>query len=491
MLRINMFFLRIEVTRKEKQGMARQIPEEDLAAIEDVVRARPDGAAAQEIAGTLAQDLPLRTLQYRLKYLVDAGRLVMEGEGRWSRYRLPSKADRGAPAAREAGRDPAAEAVVPLSEDGAAIQAYLGQPAAKRQPAGYDRDFLDSYQPNVSAYLSAVERAHLAEVGRPPMGPQPAGTYARQILNRLLIDLSWNSSRLEGNTYSLLDTRRLIEFGEEAEGGERREAQMILNHKDAIEFLVGEAGGIGFNRYTILNLHAMLANNLLADETAAGRLRRIPVGIEKSTFHPLEVPQLIEECFNRILATAAAIKDPFEQAFFFMVQLPYLQPFDDVNKRVSRIAANIPLIKGNLAPLSFTDVPASTYTEAVLGVYELNATALLRDVFIWAYERSAARYAAVRQSLGEPDPFRLQYRTALRDVVGAIVRAAMDRKQAAAHIASRAKETVDSGDREQFREVAESELLSLHEGNYARYGIRPAEFEVWRKVWNGGAVSLA
>jgi len=100
---------------------------------------------------------------------------------------------------------------------------------------------------------------------------------------------------------------------------------MILNHKDAIEFL-GAAEEIGFNRYTILNLHALLANNLLADPTAVGRLRYIAVGIERSTFHPLEVPQLIEENFNQILATAAAVTDPFEQAFFVMVQLPYLQP---------------------------------------------------------------------------------------------------------------------------------------------------------------------
>ena len=156
---------------------------------------------------------------------------------------------------------------------------------------------------------------------------------------------------------------------------------MILNHKDAIEFLVGTAEDIGFNRYTILNLHATLANNLLADPTAAGRLRHIAVGIERSAFHPLEVPQLIEECFDQVLATASAITDPFEQAFFVMVQLPYLQPFDDVNKRVSRLAANIPLIKGNLSPLSFTDVPRDIYTEAVLGVYELNEYELLKDVF--------------------------------------------------------------------------------------------------------------
>jgi Fic family protein len=139
-------------------------------------------------------------------------------------------------------------------------------------------------------------------------------------------------------------------------------------------------------RYTVLNLHGLLANNLLADPTAVGRLRHIVVGIDGSTFHPLEIPRLIEECFDQLLATAAAIEDPYEQAFFVMVQLPYLQPFDDVNKRVSRLAANIPLIKANLVPLSFTDVPSDLYTQAMLGVYEMNDPALLHDVFLWAYE---------------------------------------------------------------------------------------------------------
>ena len=90
---------------------------------------------------------------------------------------------------------------------------------------------------------------------------------------------------------------------------------MILNHKDAIEFLVNAAEDTGFNRHTILNLHALLADNLLPDPAAAGRLRQIAVGIGGSVFHPLEVPQLVEECFDRVLATASAIDDPFEQRF--------------------------------------------------------------------------------------------------------------------------------------------------------------------------------
>jgi len=377
------------------------------------------------------------------------------------------------------------ESLVPISAAGAEIRAHLRQPSAARKPVGYERQFLDTYRPGVTAYLTAEERAHLAEIGRPGFTSQPAGTYARQILNRLLIDLSWNSSRLEGNTYSLLDTRRLIEFGEEAEGRERLEAQMILNHKDAIEFLVGAADEIGFNRYTILNLHAILANNLLPDPEAAGRLRRIAVGIEDSVFHPLEVPRLIAECFDQLLATAAAIDDPFEQAFFVTVQIPYLQPFDDVKKRVSRLAANIPFVRANLAPLSFSDVPRALYTDAVSGVCELNRIDLLRDLFVWACERSAARYVAVRQSLGEPDPFRLRHRDALRTVVADVVRGMMNREAAAARIASWARENPPPADRERFREIAETELLALHQGNYARYRIRPAELAAWQKVWTG------
>ena len=465
--------------------MARHAQEESLQAIEQVLREHPEGRTTSQIAGALISAPPLRTLQYRLKSLVDSKRLTMVGTGRRVRYRLPRQVRIAAHGASGSPTGSARIQVVPaLSEAGTEIREYVRQPLAARRPVGYDRQFLESYRPNKTFYLSGAEREHLQEVGRPVTAGQPAGTYARKILNRLLIDLSWNSSRLEGNTYSLLDTTRLLEIGEEAEGKQSLEAQMILNHKDAIEFLVEEAGRIGFDRHTVLSLHALLADNLLADSRAAGRLRHIAVGIDGSVFHPLEPPALIEECFGQILATAAAIGDPFEQALFVMVHIPYLQPFDDVNKRVSRLAANIPLIKANLVPLSFDDLPRDLYTEAILGVYELQRVELLRDVFIWAYGRSAARYAAVRQSLGEPDPFRLRHRSALREVVATVIRERMSTKRAAAWVAEWTREHIDQPQRERFREVAERELLSLHEGNFARYRVRPSEFEAWQVAWN-------
>ena len=461
--------------------MANQTHDADLTDIEQTFRQFPEGASTQQILSAMSAPPPLRTLQYRLKLLVDQRRIIKDGDGRWARYRLSDSAPAASTESQAAVPSQDSQ-IVPLSQAARAIQKYIHKPTTARKPVGYDRSFLDTYRPNVTAYLSDKERAHLAAVGKPNIAEQPAGTYAKQIFRRLLIDLAWNSSRLEGNTYSLLDTRRLIEFGEEAQGRAHLEAQMILNHKDAIEFLVSAANEIGFNRYTVLNLHGMLANNLLADPMATGRLRTIAVGIERSVFHPLEMPQLIEECFDQILATATAIRDPFEQALFAMVQLPYLQPFDDVNKRVSRLAANIPLIKSNLSPLSFADVPLQAYTDAVLGVYELNKIDLLKDVFIWAYERSAARYAAVRQSLGEPDPFRLRHREQLRDVVAGIIRAGVGRESAKAWVTNWSREKVED-DRELFIEVAEAELLSLHEGNFARYQIKPSEFAAWQLVW--------
>lgn len=464
--------------------MANRVRDEALQAILEAVGCHPEGAASPQIVEGLAVRPPLRTLQHRLGILVSSGRLLKEGQGRWARYRLPPVDGRmhvilPAPELSATGTF-----TFPLSKAGDEIREYVSRPVAMRRPAGYDRSFLDRYTPNETFYLPAEDRARLHAIGRPQTGEMPAGTYAKQILGRILIDLSWNSSRLEGNNYSRLDTKQLIDLGKAAEGKDRREAQMILNHKDAIEFLVEQAPEIGFDRYTICNLHAMLANNLLPNPEATGRVRHIDVGIEGSVFHPLAVPQSIEECFDTLLAKASAIADPFERAFFAKVHIPYLQPFDDVNKRVSRLAANVPLIQQNLAPLSFEGVPRGIYNDAMLGVYERTRIELLRDVFLWAYERSAASYAAVRQSLGEPDPFRLRHRESLREVVGAVVRGAMDIGRATAHVNAWAREHVDERDRDQFVQAAERDLLDLHEGNFARYRIRPSEFAAWRQAWS-------
>jgi Fic family protein len=466
--------------------MPKRIPEQELEAILAIMAAHADGVPIRVIREGLAYKLPPRMLQRRLALLAEQGRLAAEGRGQGRRYRLSEesvilRAEPGQIAIQ--GHPAQIEVYPPISPEAEIIKQAVRVPIQDRQPVGYQRAFLDDYRPNVSYYLSAETRQRLLEIGCPSGGERPAGTYVRSIYARLLIDLSWNSSRLEGNTYSLLETERLLELGEAAEGKGALEAQMILNHKAAIELLVEQADEIGFNRYTILNLHGLLADNLLADPQAGGRLRRIGVGIDGTVYLPLEVPQLIDECFQQILDTAAAITDPFEQAFFALVHLAYLQGFEDVNKRVSRLAANIPLIRENLCPLSFVDVPERAYIDGVLGVYELNRIELLRDVFVWAYQRSCARYSAVRQSLGDPDPFRLRYRLLVAEAVAEVVRGGLDKKAATASFRQRAAEQVPAEDQARFIEVVETEIMSLHEGNIARYRLRPAEYQAWRQGW--------
>lgn len=459
--------------------MAKQLTiEKELTGLRAFLAGYPEGVSVDKLRSHYDKLLNERTLQRRLAALLQQGIIQTTGRGSSLVYHLVR------PAEIPAEPTQTTQTVVPLSAEGQFIQRLVQQPVGNRIPVIYQPAFLANYLPNITYYLTAGERARLLQLGQTAQLDQPAGTYARQILQRLLIDLSWNSSRLEGNTYSLLDTQRLISQGKEADNKSAADAQMILNHKEAIEFLVESADDIGFNRYTITNLHALLSNNLLPDPGASGRLRTFAVGIAKSVYTPLAIPQQIEEFFDLLLQKVNQIEDPFEQAFFVMVQLPYLQPFDDVNKRVSRLAANIPLNKRNLAPLSFVDVPQDLYIQGLLGVYELQRTALLKDVFLWAYERSSLRYAEMRQSLGEPDTFRVRYRDDIRALVADVVTETLSQQAAQERIVAYASR-VPAGDRAKFVEVVETELLSLHDGNFARYRIRPSQFAAWKAVWEG------
>ncbi len=464
--------------------MPKHIPQNELDAVLRAVGQFTEGASVKNISTVMEKSLPRRTLQRRLGHLVAQKKLILKGRGRGSKYIKKESVVIDGTATIKVKSHAKFEAYIPVSQEGEQVKQVVREPVQNRQPVGYNRKLIDEYIPNTTFYLSLEIRQHLYKIGQSSDDYRPAGTYARQIFNRILIDLSWNSSRLEGNTYSLLETDRLLEFGEIAEGKQAKEAQMILNHKAAIELLVEQARDVGFNSYTICNLHALLSDNLLADPRACGKLRVIPVRISGTVYIPLEVPQLIKEFFLKMLEKATTIKNPFEQAFFVMVHLPYLQPFEDVNKRVSRLSANIPLIRDNLCPLSFVDVPEQAYIDGLIGVYELNKVELLRDVFVWAYERSCARYSAVRSSLGEPDPFRFQHRTLIFNVVKDVVLGVMNKKSAVSFIRHSAVEKIELKERKHFVEVVETELMSLHDGNIARYRLRPTEYGTWKIKWD-------
>lgn len=457
--------------------MPKVIRPEEFDQIVEVVSRFHGGAELDEILAAIGEGLSRRTLQRRLANLIAQGRVTGGREQKSFKYRLAPIT--GTLALIEASDRMAArgEVYVSTSPEGAEIKAYVRQPIQGRRPVGYNIEFLDAYRPNETWYLSDRLREQLHTLGRSPAGHAPAGTFARDILNRLLIDLSWASSRLEGNTYNRLDTERLIRFGEVAEGKDAIETQMILNHKMAIEYLVHDADRVAVNAETIIAVHALLSDGLLANPMACGKLRNHAVEIGGSVFLPIALPQRIEELFGIVLGMAAEIQDPFEQAFFLMVHLPYLQPFEDVNKRVSRLAANIPLIKGNLSPLSFIDVPERAYVDALLGVYELNRIELLRDVFVWAYERSCQQYVAVKSQLVPPDTFRLRYRAALAETVCAVIRGGLPATIEAVQQSMPTSVALD--DQESFAKLVVDEFKTMHAGNSVRFGLRSLEFDAW------------
>ena len=459
--------------------MPRVIRSEEFDQIAEVVGRFPDGAELDEILVAIGGGLSRRTLQRRLADLIAERRVVGGREQKSFKYRLAPitgilEVTEGSDRMEAQG-----EVYVPTSRVGAEIKAYVRQPIQGRRPVSYNITFLEAYRPNITWYLPENLRQQLHTLGRSPADLAPAGTFARDILNRLLIDLSWASSRLEGNTYNRLDTERLIRFGEVAEGKDAIETQMILNHKMAIEYLVHDADRVAVNAETIIAVHALLSDGLLADPMACGKLRNRAVEIGGSVFLPIALPQRIDELFGIVLGMAAEIEDPFEQAFFLMVHLPYLQPFEDLNKRVSRLAANIPLIKGNLSPLSFIDVPERAYVDALLGVYELNRIELLRDVFVWAYERSCQQYVAVKSQLVPPDTFRLRYRVALAEAVCAVVRGGLPVTMEAVRQSMPA--SVVPNDQEGFAKLVLNEFKTMHAGNAVRFGLGPLEFETWKQ----------
>jgi fido (protein-threonine AMPylation protein) len=398
--------------------------------------------------------------------LCATGRLTRSGLARATRYRLTLEV---APERETTAGEPASGEGPAWSPAAVEVARKLARPLAARDPVTYNHDFVGEYVPNETWLMPQALAEQLYRDGR-LRGQQPAGTYARKVLEQLLIDLSWSSSRLEGNRYSLLATEELFRRG--IAGGDA-DAVMLLNHKAAIEFLVDSVPTQGLAMAVVRNLHAVLMENLLADTEALGVIRKTLVNISDTVYVPTQVPAVLEQVLATILTKAQLIKNPVEAAFFLWVNLAYLQPFEDGNKRTSRLAANIPLMLYNCSPLSFLDVSSQDYARAMMGVYEFRDVSCAVDLFAWTYRRSMRKYVVVMESMGDPDPLRLRYREYLKEAIGRVVR---DRQSVEAAI----KELgLDEDQAPGFRAMLLDELGKLEIFNCARYRLTLAATEAW------------
>jgi hypothetical protein len=223
----------------------------------------------------------------------------------------------------------------------------------------------------------------------------------------------------------------------------------------------------------ICNVQSILMNGLLANPAALGAIRSTIVNVSDTVYVPSQVPALLAEMLHAIVEKARAIRNPIECAFFLWVNIAYLQPFEDGNKRTSRLASNLPLLLSNCAPLSFLNVEPSDYAMAMLGLYEQQDVSLAVDLFDWTYRRSITKYRAILESMGAPDPLRAKYREYLGDAIRQIVVTGSTLPAAVEGLA------IPEVDRHAFIELLRVELANLQAYNCARYRLTINKTEEW------------
>ena len=271
------------------------------------------------------------------------------------------------------------------------LDTYYAMPIANRaMQTSYNFDLIREELPRVDI-LTADERKFLTdreEAFRARMKDMPRTIYLKE-MERLGIDLSWKSSEIEGNTYTLLETVNLLKDKIEAKGKKREEAIMLLNHKEALKAIVERPEWfqtISLSRME--DVHSVLIEGLGVERN----LRHIRVGISGTNYRPLEVESQIREAVEDMCTLVNGKTDPYEKALLTLLLIAYIQPFTDGNKRTSRLMSNALLIAHGVCPLSFRTVAADDYRAALLLFYEQNNISAFKRMFLEQVEFALREY---------------------------------------------------------------------------------------------------
>ncbi len=327
--------------------------------VRDYVKAHPQSSSTEIFEG-IGQIAAYATVRRDLAKLVNDGVLLLVGKGKSSRYML----------------SPAYELFQPID-----LNAYFGKEIDERQiHESYNFDLIEKTLTGVPlftrseiTYLDARQKVFAENLSK-----LSAAQYRKE-MERLGVDLSWKSSQIEGNTYSLLETERLLLEKETAAGKSKDEAVMLLNHKDALDFILDNPDYLSeLTVAKIETIHSILVKELAVDRNI--RTRR--VGITGTNYRPLDNEFQIREALEQ---TCRLINDKtcvFEKALLILLLISYIQPFNDGNKRTARIVGNAMLIANGYCPLSFRTVDSIDYKKAMLLFYERNNISAFKQIFI-------------------------------------------------------------------------------------------------------------
>jgi len=316
-------------------------------------------------------DISLPTVKRELSQMVKAELLGTEGMGRSVTYHINVK-----------GRV--------LSDVDAAAYCAV-EPDKRYGLSRYNFDLFSSF-PSDIFNKSEIGQLQEATVIYKKNTENISPTAEKKELERLVVELAWKSSKIEGNTYTLLDTEKLILENQEAAGHSKEEGRMILNHKDAFRYIRdNRAMFTTLAQRSIEEIHTILVHDLGIPRG----LRTGLVGVTGSRYRPLDNVYQITEAVDCLCRAISAAASPYEQALLALAGIGYVQPFEDGNKRTSRLAGNAILLAHNLSPLSYRSVAEDEYREAMLAFYELNSIVPLKRLFIEQYVFAAQNYAVL------------------------------------------------------------------------------------------------
>lgn len=323
----------------------------------------------REKLSVIGEDVSLITVKRSLSKMVELGTLEVSGTGPSTAYAVAAL-----------GR-----IFAEINED-----AYCSLEPDKRY--GLDRfnfDLLPSIPPEIFSERELVFLDN-ATAEYEKRTRDISDTIRKKELERLVIELSWKSSRIEGNTYTLLDTEKLILENREAPGHDRKEAVMILNHKNAFTFVYNNQDQYkNLTRINMENLHRILVK----DMTINFGIRSGPIGVTGSKYRPLDNIHQIKEAVEDLAGAISRVSSPYAKALIALLGISYIQPFEDGNKRAARLMANALLLAHDRAPLSYRSVDENKYREAMLVFYEINSIVPAKKIFIEQYDFAARNYA--------------------------------------------------------------------------------------------------
>lgn len=271
------------------------------------------------------------------------------------------------------------------------LDAYFEQDIDERQvQPSFNFELINDVLPHVELFLPE-EKQYLDNLQKEFTNNvsqlSPIG-YAKE-MERLGIDLSWKSSQIEGNTYTLLETERLLKEQQEAKGKKREEAIMLLNHKEALKFILSEPDYLHpLTVNHIEDIHTLLTQDLNVDKG----IRHRRVGITGTNYRPLDNEFQIREAMRDTCTLINSRTNTFEKALLALVLISYIQPFTDGNKRTARIVSNALLLADKHCPISFRTVDSIDYKKAMLVFYEQNNLYAFKRIFMEQFEFAVKTY---------------------------------------------------------------------------------------------------